>query len=178
MKLKHIIKEELIKESRPGVEGYLQSLAMMTSGKQKEYYEYLLDNLKKVDVGSYKDSETLSYHIDNLRREMPETDTFCKKKGCFDTAYNVSMGVKDININYIEGYVQSIIPIQHAWNYYEDENIYFDLINDIAWKNESHFDEYYEIINFNRMELMFAITVTGTGGGFLQDSRFIKTLIE
>jgi hypothetical protein len=37
MNLKKIIREELIKES--GVENYLQSIASITSGNQKKYYE-------------------------------------------------------------------------------------------------------------------------------------------
>jgi hypothetical protein len=45
MNLKRIIREELIKES--GVENYLQSIASMTSGNQKKYYQWMLDNLEK-----------------------------------------------------------------------------------------------------------------------------------
>jgi len=177
-RLKQIILEETTKSQFSGVEGYLQAIAQMTSGKQKEYYEFLLDNLHKVNVGSYRDSKVLTYHIDKLRKEHPRTDSFCQKKGCYDTAVNTSVMIRDIDINYVEGYVQSMIPILHAWNYYEPENIYFDLINDVAWEGEeSHFHEYYEILNLGRYELAGYLNMTGYAGGFLQDPKYIQYLI-
>jgi len=178
--MRSIIKKILIEETGgglSGVDGYLKALAQMTSGKQKEYYEYLLNSMSKVNVGSYRDSKVLTYHVDKLRREMPDTETFCKKKGCYDTAVNLSVRTHDITINYIEGYVQAIIPIVHAWNYYEPENIYFDLINDIAWEGDSGFSEYYEILNFGRYELMTSLDLTGYAGGFLQDPKFIREVL-
>jgi len=176
-RFKQILIEETGKTSYSGVEGYLKALSDITSGKQKEYYQTLLDNLHKVNVGSYRDSEVLTYHIDNLRKRMPKTDTFCQKKGCYDTAINVSVRIRDIDINYVEGYVQSMIPIVHAWNYYEDENIYFDLINDIAWEGGGHFNEYYEILNLGRFDLADAIAHSGYAGGFLEDPRLIDYFI-
>lgn len=172
-RFKQILLEENGKMSYSGVEGYLKALSEMTSGKQKEYYQTLLDNLHKVNIGSYRDSEVLTYHIDNLRRKMPKTDTFCQKKGCYDTAINVSVRIRDIDINYVEGYVQSVIPIVHAWNYYEDEDIYFDLINDIAWEGGGHFQEYYEVLNLGRYELMDAMTHSGYAGGFLDNKDLV-----
>jgi hypothetical protein len=175
---KQIILEESTKSEFSGVKGYLEAISQMTSGKQKEYYEFLLNNLHQVNVGSYRDSKVLTYHIDKLRKEMPDTDTFCKKKGCYDTAVNVASRINDIEIRYVEGYVQSMIPILHAWNYYEPENIYFDLINDVAWEGEdSHFHEYYEILNFGRYELASSLMHTGYAGGFLQDPKFIGEYI-
>lgn len=176
--IKQIILEETTKSQFSGVEGYLQALVQMASGKQKEYYEFLLDNLNRVNVGSYRDSKVLTYHVDKLIKEMPDNGSFCKKKGCYDTAVNTSVYIRDIDINYVEGYVQSIIPILHAWNYYEPENIHFDLINDIAWHGEeSHFHEYYEILNYGRYEMMAALNMTGYAGGFLQDPKFINYLL-
>ena len=170
---RQILLEENGKMSYSGVEGYLTALRDITSGAQKEYYELLLDNLHKVNVGSYRDSRVLTHHIDNLRRKMPKTDTFCQKKGCYDTAINVSVRIHDIDINYVEGYVQSLIPIVHAWNYYEEENIYFDLINDIAWEGSGHFQEYYEVLNLGRYELMGAMTHSGYAGGFLENKDLV-----
>jgi hypothetical protein len=170
---KQILIEENTKISYSGVEGYLKALSDITSGKQKEYYELLFNNLKKVNTGSYRDSKVLTYHIDNLRRKMPKTDTFCQKKGCYDTAINVSVRIRDIDINYVEGYVQSLIPIVHSWNYYEEENIYFDLINDIAWEGDGHFQEYYEVLNLGRIDLMQAMTHSGYAGGFLENKDLV-----
>lgn len=176
-RFKQILMEEGMKKEYSGVQGYLQALSDITSGRQKEYYELLVSNLKRVNIGSYRDSRVLTYHIDKLIREMPKTDTFCQKKGCFDTAVNVSARIRDIDINYVEGYVQSLIPIFHAWNYYEPENIYFDLIHDIAWEGNSSFSEYYEIINIGRYELMASLNITGYMGGFLQDPKYINELL-
>jgi hypothetical protein len=174
---KKILLEESMKSQFSGVEGYLQALSQLTSGKQKKYYEMLLDSMNRVNVGSYRDSRVLTYHIDKLREEHPRTDSFCQKKGCYDTAVNTSVMIKDIDINYVEGYVQAMIPILHAWNYYEPENIYFDLIHDIAWEGNSSFQEYYEILNFGRYELASALNMTGYAGGFLQDPKFINYLL-
>jgi hypothetical protein len=174
---KRILLEEAAKSKFSGVEGYLQAIAQITSGKQKEYYEFLLESMSKVNVGSYRDSKVLTYHIDKLRSEYPRTDTFCQKKGCYDTAVNTSVMIRDIDINYVEGYVQAMIPILHAWNYYEPENIYFDLIHDIAWEGDSSFQEYYEILNFGRYELAASLNMTGYAGGFLQDQKFISSIM-
>ena len=124
--------KELIKES--GVENYLQSIASMTSGNQKKYYQWILDNLEKVPVVSYRSNEELKEKIDRFVKKMRRFGDFCQKKGCFDTAYNTAMYVP--GVHYIEGYVQAMIPIVHAWNYLPEENIYFDLINDIAWDRD------------------------------------------
>lgn len=174
---KKILLEESMKSQFSGVEGYLKALSQLTSGKQKKYYEMLLDSMNRVNVGSYRDSKVLTYHIDKLREEHPRTDSFCQKKGCYDTAVNTSVMIRDIDINYVEGYVQAMIPILHAWNYYEPENIYFDLIHDIAWEGNSSFQEYYEILNFGRYELASTLTMTGYAGGFLQDPKYINYLL-
>ncbi len=71
-----------------------------------------------------------------------------------------------------------MLPILHAWNYYEPENIYFDLINDIAWEGDSSFEEYYEILHFGQYDLAAALNMTGYAGGFLQDPKFIKYLLD
>ncbi len=79
----------------------------------------------------------------------------------------------------MEGYVQSLIPIVHAWNYYPEENIYFDLTNDIAWKGEeSHFNEYYEVKRFSNYELSQWSSITGYAGGFLESPQFMREIIE
>ena len=79
MNLKRIIREELIKES--GVENYLQSIASMTSGNQKKYYQWILDNLEKVPVVSYRSNEELEEKIDRFVKKMRKFGDFCQKKG-------------------------------------------------------------------------------------------------
>jgi hypothetical protein len=177
--MKNLIKQILTEETQgfSGVIGFLQSFAQMTSGKQKEYYQYMLDNIKKVNVGTYRDDDTLRNSVDDLI-ENTEIENFCQKKGCFDTAYNATIHLRDLGIKYVEGYVESFIPIAHAWNYYPEKNLYFDLINDVAWSDEdSHFSEYYEIINLDYFDTIESSGITGFAGGFLQDGRYINHLL-
>ncbi len=172
--IKKIIREELIKES--GVENYLQSIASITSGNQKKYYQWILDNLEQVPVVSYRSNEELKDKIDSFVKRMRRTGSFCEKKGCFDTAYNTAMYVP--GVHYIEGYVQSMIPIVHAWNYLPEEGIYFDLINDIAWEEDSHFNEYYKVIDLNKSGVLKWSSKTGYGGGFLESPQFINSILQ
>ena len=173
--IKKIIREELIKES--GVENYLQSIASITSGNQKKYYDWLLSNLEKVPVVSYRSNEELKDKIDSFVKRMRRTGSFCEKKGCFDTAYNTAMYVP--GVHYIEGYVQSMIPLVHAWNYLPEEGIYFDLINDIAWEEEdSHFNEYYKIIDLDMADVVEWSAKTGYGGGFLESPQFVNHILK
>lgn len=173
--LKKIIREELIKES--GVENYLKSISSITSGNQKKYYEWLLSNLERVPVVSYRSNEELKDKINSFVERMRRTGSFCEKKGCFDTAYNTAMYVP--GVHYIEGYVQSVIPIVHAWNYLPEEGIYFDLINDIAWEEEdSHFNEYYKVIDLDKSGVLKWSSETGYGGGFLESPQFITSILK
>jgi hypothetical protein len=173
--IKKIIREELIKES--GVENYLKSISSITSGNQKKYYEWLLSNLERVPVVSYRSNEELKDKINSFVERMRRTGSFCEKKGCFDTAYNTAMYVP--GVHYIEGYVQSVIPIVHAWNYLPEEGIYFDLINDIAWEEEeSHFNEYYKVIDLDKSGVLKWSSETGHGGGFLESPQFITSILK
>ena len=168
-------KNKLIKES--GVENYLQSIASITSGNQKIYYDWLLSNLEKVSVVSYRSNEELKEKVDRFVKKMRRFGDFCEKKGCFDTAYNTAMYVP--GVHYIEGYVQSMIPLVHAWNYLPEEGIYFDLINDIAWKEEdSHFNEYYKVIDLDKSGVLKWSSKTGYGGGFIESPQFIEEVIK
>lgn len=176
-RVKQILKEELLKEAYSGVEGYLQALAKMTNEKQSIYYNWILKNMKKVNVQPYTDSRVLKFHIDEMLKKIPPSK-ICQKKGCYETAFKTALN-RSIDIEYVEGYVQSLIPIVHAWNYYPKENIYFDLTNDIAWEGEeSHFNEYYEVKRFSNYELLQWSNITGYAGGFLESPQFMREIIE
>lgn len=176
-RVKQILKEELLKEAYSGVEGYLQALAKITNEKQSIYYNWILKNMKKVNVQPYTDSRVLKFHIDEMLKKIPPSK-ICQKKGCYETAFRTALN-RSIDIEYVEGYVQSLIPIVHAWNYYPKENIYFDLTNDIAWKGEeSHFNEYYEVKRFSNYELLQWSNITGYAGGFLESHQFMREIVE
>jgi len=179
-RVKQILKEELLKEAYSGVEGYLQALVNMTrkeAPRSSIYYNWVLKNMKKVNVQPYTDSRILKFHIDEMLKKIPPSK-ICQKKGCYETAFKTALN-RSIDIEYVEGYVQSLIPIVHAWNYYPKENIYFDLTNDIAWKGEeSHFNEYYEVKRFSNYELLQWSNITGYAGGFLESPQFMREIIE
>ena len=176
-RIRQILKEEILKESYSGVEGYLKAVAEMTGEKQRIYYTWILKNMKKVPVVHHQDSKVLTHHIKELLRKTPSS-MICQKKGCYETAFRTALN-RDIHIEYVEGYVQSIIPIVHAWNYYPEENIYFDLTNDVAWKGEdSRFDEYYEVKRFSNYELSQWSSITGYAGGFMESPQFMREIID
>jgi hypothetical protein len=176
-RIKQILKEEVLKEAYSGVEGYLQALAQMTGEKQRIYYTWILNNMKKVNVVNHKENRVLAFHVKEMLRTTPSS-MICQKKGCYETAFRTALN-RNINVEYVEGYVQSLIPIVHAWNYYPDENIYFDLTNDIAWDGEdSHFNEYYEVKRFRGYELSQWSSITGYAGGFLESPQFMREIIQ
>lgn len=179
MELKKIIREELLKEN---VEQYLNMISKVTSGDQNKYYQWQIDNLTKVPIESYKSGNKLESKVNDLIKRMNRfggSDSFCQKKGCFDTAYSTTMYISSLDIHYVEGYVDSLIPIVHAWNYFPEENIYFDLINDVAWDGEdSHFKSYYKIVTMDRNEVAKWSSITGYGGGFMESPQYIQSIIE
>jgi hypothetical protein len=67
---------------------------------------------------------------------------------------------------------------KQCWNYLPEENIYFDLINDIAWDGEdSHFNQYFKIIDLDKRGVLKWSSTTGYGGGFLESPQFIESVV-
>ena len=57
--------------------------------------------------------------------------------------------------------------------------IYFDLINDIAWEEEdSHFNEYYKVIDLDKSGVLKWSSETGYGGGFIENPKFISSILK
>ena len=62
---------------------------------------------------------------------------------------------------------------------YLEEGIYFDLINDIAWEEEdSHFNQYYKVIDLDKNGVLKWSSKTGYGGGFMESPQFIEGIIN
>lgn len=119
---------------------YVEQIASITSGKQKEFYEWQ----KK--------------HAELVKMEVPEsvlpncTPAWMKKhikiKGCYENATKV-MNL-DPEVKYVEGVFMmgGSIPINHAWNSYKGKH--FD-VTSTMWKKTE--DSYYMLVELDSKQV-------------------------
>ena len=70
-----------------------------------------------------------------------------KKKACYVNAANVVLHYPEVN--YVLGYVASVIPIEHAWC--EHHGVHFDPTASLF--EDDHFKEYGRVITLNEEQL-------------------------
>jgi len=104
------------------IRGYLQLNGF--SKRQQRYYQWQVDTAKAVNTVSYKSNPELKELVEEYL--LPTYTPL--PKACYTTAVHTTLAIS--NVKYVEGYVTSIIPFQHAWN--EWNGIYFDLTAELA----------------------------------------------
>ena len=124
--------------------GHFDQLISITSGKQKEFFEFQRKNAKPVDVLKTKDVLTPSQI-----RSINRLDIIPKQ--CYVNAARVAQMIP--GAKYVEGHVMimDMIPIDHAWN--ELNGKYFDVTIDIALKGDSKMSDYTSILEFDNEKL-------------------------
>jgi hypothetical protein len=106
----------------------------------KDFYDMLLDVAKPIKIVSYKEIPELKKIIESKLRHL---DVIPKE--CFSNAAKISL--IDNRINYVEGIYNSILPIAHAWNVWEDE-YYFDLTMEFQNRLEKE-KNYTQLLNID-----------------------------
>lgn len=139
---------------------HLDQIVNMTSGKQKEYYSWIREQAKEVQISPAHEVLGLSEKEvkDYLKR-------FCTQKQC----YSNSTRIMDINpnIEYVEGTLMMMgaIPIDHAWNKLGDQ--YFD-VTSYYFNQSSPGDSYWSVLELSQIQLTEILSETGTYGDIIR----------
>lgn len=104
------------------------------------FYNKLLSVAKPIKIISYKEIPELKKIIESKLRYLDVVP-----KECFSNAAQISL--IDNRISYVEGIYNSILPIAHAWNVWEDE-YYFDLTIEFQNRLEKE-KNYIQLLNIN-----------------------------
>lgn len=130
---------------------YLKSIISITSGIQKQFYEWQLNNAKIIKI-----SETPK----NIKTKR------ILAKDCYKNSFQTVDNNFNLNIKYVEGIAMfKGIPIEHAWNKIDD--IYFDVTSEEIF-NINHFDEYISLMEIDCDEMMRIANELGTYGPYLK----------
>lgn len=139
---------------------HFDQLISITSGKQKEFFEFQRKNAKPVDVLKTKDVLTPSQI-----RSINRLDIIPKE--CYANAARVAQMIP--GAKYVEGHViiMDMIPIDHAWN--ELNGKYFDVTIDIALKGNSKMSDYTSILEFDNKKLNQYMVKTEKYGPYIDE---------
>lgn len=122
------------------IKTFLNGILSITGGKQKEYYQFLVDNIKSTPT-------TLVRKIPNLEKQMSVSEINAKE--CYNNSQKIVLYNRDLGIEYVEGYyiIEGIgLPIEHAWNKIGD--YYFDLTAQLVWDSFEP-NNYFAIHSFD-----------------------------
>ena len=117
---------------------------MLYKKNHKEVYDYLMDNILEIKVHSYRDHSEVKNTISN-------SNVTLNIKECYNNSALISLGH---DFNYELGTLLDIIPMDHAWNSFED--FHFDLTAEIVL--DKVFNNYYSIKSFNIDDLNHYLT--------------------
>lgn len=150
--------EEKDTKTEGKITDHFDQLISITSGKQKEFFEFQRKNAKPVDVVKTKDVLTPAQIRAISRLEIIP-------KQCYVNAARVAQIIP--GAKYVEGHVMvmNIIPIDHAWN--ELNGKYFDVTADIALKGNSKMSDYTSVLEFDNKKLGEYMLKTETYGSYI-----------
>jgi hypothetical protein len=117
---------------------YLDQVISITSGKQKEWFEWQRNNGKEVVIEEPEDV------FPKITREWSKKNL--KVKDCYKNATTIT-GI-DPEIKYVEGIMMLYgqIPIDHAWNSYKGR--YFDATSHL-WNPSDEKNIHYKLIELD-----------------------------
>lgn len=124
---------------------YINGIASITSGLQQKIYQKMSE--LAVDIPKQK---VVSKNHPIIKKALKGFGKHYRvmQKQCFRNAHKVCQFSTDFE--YVEGFINSVIPIEHAWNYHKPSGLYIDLTA------ETHFDlesEYTKVISISNYEL-------------------------
>ena len=145
---------------------YLDSQAsLVCSERQQTYHDYLLLSARPLRVQSVYD--VLSKNEIAFIKSCVKPE----KKQCYKNSYNMCMLA---GYDYVEGMVNSVIPISHAFSKVRD-GVYIDVTLELALGLEVRDLEFVSQLEYNSMDLGVASSASGVYGGYLMDE-FISRL--
>ena len=156
------IKENTMTNSESQIINYFKQFAKMTSGNQKDFWDWKLEN-----------AQVLTHvKTDEIRDQYPEIDEWIKnnkvnivQKQCFRNAGQLCINVD--GVDYVEGEIlYHGIPMEHAWNKIDGK--YFDITKDILFPHNSDYAEYVKIIELDVKEYSRFLFKYKHWGGFIQ----------
>lgn len=121
---------------------YIRQLGEITTGKQKEYFDWQLKNARDYDIVSIsKLPESVQQAVKAEQIEM---------KQCYKNAAQISMRT---GAKYVEGIAlfAGSIPIEHAWN--EIDGQAFDPTMEMLFGKNSNMSHYLGFVSLDREEL-------------------------
>jgi hypothetical protein len=124
----------------------------------KDFYEMLLGVAKPIKIVSYKEIPELKKIIESELRYLDVVP-----KECFSNAAKISL--IDSRINYVEGIYDSILPISHAWNVWENE-YYFDLTIEFQNRLEKE-NNYIQLLNIDSSLVRKYMIKLGVYGSYM-----------
>jgi len=161
------IKENTMTNSESQIINYFKQFAKMTSGNQKDFWDWKLEN-----------AQVLTHvKTDEIRDQYPEIDEWIKnnkvnivQKQCFRNAGQLCINVD--GVDYVEGEIlYHGIPIEHAWNKIDGK--YFDITKDILFPHNSDYAEYVKIIELDVKEYSRFLFKYKHWGGFILE-KYLK----
>ena len=137
---------------------FLNSLAKITDGYQRQYYEMMASDAKIVRCSSIYDV----FNEDEIRNIKRYANP--KVKECYKNSYMLQINCDIPDIVYCEGYTSYMgIPIEHAFNKIGDK--YIDITAELALKRDVRDDEYVLLGEFTKEDVYNVINKTGYYGG-------------
>lgn len=141
-----------------------EKFAQLCTGKQKAFYERMLNDLEEVKVVSLNDVFTKD-EIEEIRRCVAP-----KKKGCYKNSFELAKLFHD-RVDYIEGYttcLEGALPIEHAFNRVRVEKgyVYIDVTMEMAlgekpWEGK---ETYMKMASYTVEECLDVMYETGVYG--------------
>lgn len=137
----------------------LKAIANLTSGKQREYFEAMLQGAHTVYCEPM--AEVLP---DELLKRVKQVKI--EKKQCYKNSTLLCQLSPDIR--YVEGKMECFgIPIEHSWNEYKGR--FFDATREIALKESVVGREYLALGIFEPSEVFNVIVERGYYGDILSE---------
>ena len=138
----------------------LNNIMTICSPSQKAYYEQILKDIKLVEVVPISEVFTQE-EIDIIKKILKP-----QPKECYRNATLLTQYFDNHTIEYVEGYSNSIWPIEHAFNKVDGK--YIDITYELALGLDVTQEEYASILEVPELEILEYTISEGYYGEYYQ----------
>ena len=138
----------------------LNNIMTICSPSQKAYYEQILKDIKPVEVVPISEVFTQE-EIDIIKKILKP-----QPKECYRNATLLTHYFDNHTIEYVEGYSNSIWPIEHAFNKVDGK--YIDITYELAIGLDVTQEEYASILEVSELEIWGYTISEGYYGEYYQ----------
>jgi hypothetical protein len=144
----------------PILDYYTSVLSLYDTTLNSKAYKRQLNLIEKLEsvkiISIYENNEIHKIVKDFLRFNeiIP--------KGCYQNSAKLSIHNQDVQ--YVEGFSNCVMPIEHAWNYYN--GYYFDMTNEILNLKFTHWSK---VKMYSSIDLLSILVKKEQYGPFYQD---------